>query len=96
MCMVAGSAQPMRDEAKKLLAWQSIYDEAHEWKLDDAQRAQVKQHVDRALRDLQAATCLRVVPWMRWSGTVSSHRAKKRFSSEREPNRWPLSAFLRT
>ena len=55
MCMVAGSAQPMRDEAKKLLAWQSIYDEAHEWKLDDAQRAQVKQRVDRAQRDLQEA-----------------------------------------
>ena len=55
MCMVAESAQPMRDEAKKLLAWQSIYDEAHELNLDDAQRAQVKQRVDRAQRDLQEA-----------------------------------------
>ena len=45
----------MRDEAKKLLAWQSIYDEAHELNLDDAQRAQVKQRVDRAQRDLQEA-----------------------------------------
>ncbi len=55
LCMVAESAQPMRDEAKKVLAWQSIYDEAHELKLDDAQRAQVKQNVDRAQRDLQEA-----------------------------------------
>jgi hypothetical protein len=55
LCMVAESAQPMRDEAKKVLAWQSIYDEAHELKLDDAQRSQVKQNVDRAQRDLREA-----------------------------------------
>lgn len=55
LCMVAESAQPMREEAKKVLAWQSIYDEAHELKLDDAQRSQVKQNVDRAQRDLREA-----------------------------------------
>jgi hypothetical protein len=54
-CLVAESAQPMRDEAKKVLAWQSIYDEAHELKLDEAQRGQVRQSVDRAHRDLKEA-----------------------------------------
>ncbi len=49
---VADDGQPIKEEAKKFLAWETIYDEAHELKLDDDQRRQVKMNMDRAKKDL--------------------------------------------
>lgn len=39
---VAEDGQILKDEAKKFLAWETIYDEANELNLDDDQRRQVK------------------------------------------------------
>lgn len=49
---VAEDGQPIKEEAKKFLAWETIYDEAHELHLDDEQRKQVKVNMDRAKKDL--------------------------------------------
>ena len=49
---VAEDGQPIKEEAKKFLAWETIYDEAHELKLDDDQKKQVKISMDRAKKDL--------------------------------------------
>ena len=51
--VVPDSAQPMREEARKLLAWQAIYDERHELKLDDVQERQLQENVQKAKRDLK-------------------------------------------
>lgn len=49
---VAEDGQPIKEEAKKFLAWETIYDEAAELNLDDEQRRQVKTSMDRAKKDL--------------------------------------------
>lgn len=49
---VADDNQSLKEEAKKFLAWETILDEAHELKLDDDQRKQVKMNMDRAKKDL--------------------------------------------
>ena len=49
---VAEDGQPLKEEAKKFLAWETIYDEASELKLEDEQRKQVKISMDRAKKDL--------------------------------------------
>lgn len=49
---VAEDGQTLKEEAKKFLAWETIYDEAHELKLDEEQRKQVKVSMDRAKKDL--------------------------------------------
>lgn len=49
---VAEDNQPLKEEAKKFLAWETIHDEAQELKLDDDQRKQVKISMDRAKKDL--------------------------------------------
>lgn len=49
---VAEDGQSLKEEARKFLAWETIYDEAHELKLDDEQRKQVKISMDRAKKDL--------------------------------------------
>jgi hypothetical protein len=49
---VAEDGQPIKEEAKKFLAWETIYDEALELKLDEEQRKQVKVSMDRAKKDL--------------------------------------------
>lgn len=49
---VAEDNQQLKEEAKKFLAWETIYDEAQELKLDDDQRKQVKISMDRAKKDL--------------------------------------------
>jgi hypothetical protein len=49
---VAEDGQPMKEEAKKFLAWESIHEEATELKLDDEQRKHVKVNMDRAKKDL--------------------------------------------
>lgn len=51
--VVAESAQPMREEARKLLAWQAISDEAEELKLDEVQRRQLAENINKARRDLK-------------------------------------------
>ncbi|MBI5922415.1 MAG: ATP-binding protein [Betaproteobacteria bacterium] len=51
--VVAESAQPMRDEARKILAWQAISDESADLKLDEAQKKQLVENVQKARRDLK-------------------------------------------
>lgn len=51
--MVADSAHAMREEARKLLAWQAIEDEADDLKLEEAQRKLLAQNVQKAERDLK-------------------------------------------
>jgi len=49
---VADDGQPIKEEAKKFLAWETIYDEAQELNLDDDQRRQVTMYMARAKKDL--------------------------------------------
>jgi len=49
---VADDDAALRDEARKLLAWQAIKDE-DESKLDDAQQAQLTENLKKAQRDLK-------------------------------------------
>jgi hypothetical protein len=49
---VAEDEQSLKEEAKKYLAWETIYDEAQELKLDDEQKKQVKVSMERAKKDL--------------------------------------------
>ena len=49
---VAEDGQPLKEEAKKFLAWETIYEEAQELKLDYDQRKQVKISMERAKKDL--------------------------------------------
>jgi hypothetical protein len=51
--VVPDSAQPMREEARKLLAWQAIADEAEDLKLDEAQKKQLAENIHKAKRDLK-------------------------------------------
>lgn len=48
--VVAEATAPLREEARKLLAWEDIRDEG--LKLDDAQRKQLGASIDKARRDL--------------------------------------------
>ncbi len=50
---VADSAMPLREESRKLLAWQQIKDEEGELRLDESQRRQLEEQLRRAKRDLQ-------------------------------------------
>ena len=50
--MVAESAQPMREESRKLLAWQAIQDDADDLKLDEQQKRHLTEAVQKARRDL--------------------------------------------
>jgi len=51
--VVPDSAQPMREEARKILAWQAIQDEADDLKLDEAQKKQLAENIHKAKRDLK-------------------------------------------
>ncbi|WP_425482800.1 hypothetical protein [Caldichromatium japonicum] len=51
--VVPDSAQPMREEARKILAWQAISDEADDLKLDEAQKRQLAENIHKAKRDLK-------------------------------------------
>lgn len=51
--VVPDSAQPMREEARKILAWHAIQDEAHDLKLDEAQKKQLAENIHKAKRDLK-------------------------------------------
>lgn len=51
--VVPDSAQPMREEARKILAWQAIQDDANDLKLDEAQTRQLAENIQKAKRDLK-------------------------------------------
>ncbi|BAU47457.1 ATPase AAA [Sulfurifustis variabilis] len=51
--VVPDSAQSMREEARKLLAWQAIQDDADDLKLDEAQKKQLAEYSHKAKRDLK-------------------------------------------
>lgn len=51
--MVADTAHAMREETRKLLAWQAILDDAGDLKLDDTQKRQLNESVLKARRDLK-------------------------------------------
>ncbi len=53
--VVADAPHAMRDEARKLLAWQAIDDEAVDLKLDETQRRQLAESIQKAKRDLREA-----------------------------------------
>lgn len=49
----AESAYPMREEARKLLAWQAISDDADDLKLDEGQKRTLQENIQKARRDLK-------------------------------------------
>ena len=53
--VIADSPGKMRECARKQLAWEAIDDEAIDLKLDEAQRRQLTENIDRARRDLRDA-----------------------------------------
>lgn len=52
---VAESPQVLRDEARKLLAWEAIDADADDLKLDETQRRQLSENIKKAQRDLREA-----------------------------------------
>jgi uncharacterized protein DUF499 len=50
---VADSASALRDEARKLLAWEAIEDEAETLRLDEGQTRQLAENLKKAQRDLR-------------------------------------------
>ncbi|HEV3255298.1 MAG TPA: DUF499 domain-containing protein [Gemmataceae bacterium] len=52
---VPDSAAALRDEARKLLAWEDIQDEHDQLRLDDSQKRQLTENVKKAQRDLKEA-----------------------------------------
>lgn len=52
---VPDSTRTLYDEARKLLAWEDVQDEASDLKLDDTQRRQLAENLARSRRDLKEA-----------------------------------------
>jgi hypothetical protein len=52
---VAESAQRMRDQAKRLIAWEALDDEKEDLKLDESQERQITEQKRRAEKDLKEA-----------------------------------------
>lgn len=50
---VPDSPDALRDEARKVLAWEDIADEADELRLDEVQKKQLGVNVDKAQRDVK-------------------------------------------
>src|SRR6266403_2617109 len=50
---VPDSPDALRDEARKVLAWEDIADESDELRLDEAQKKQLGANVDKAQRDVK-------------------------------------------
>ncbi len=50
---IAESAELIREEARKALAWEDIQDEAKELHLDDSQQRQMNENLKKAQRDLR-------------------------------------------
>jgi hypothetical protein len=53
--MIAERPQPLLEEARKVLAWQAIEDDAEELKLDEPQRRQLTENLQRSRRDVKEA-----------------------------------------
>ena len=53
--VMADAPRLLCDEARKLLAWQAIDDEATDLKLDETQRRQLAENIEKAKRDLRDA-----------------------------------------
>jgi hypothetical protein len=53
--VIAETGQPLLEEARKVLAWEAIEDDAHELKLDDAQKKQLTENLGKSRRDLKEA-----------------------------------------
>lgn len=53
--VVAESAQSLREESRKILAWQAISDESDDLKLDESQKKQLIENTQKAKRDLKEA-----------------------------------------
>jgi hypothetical protein len=51
--VLADNAQALLDEARKVLAWQAIDDDSEELKLDEAQKRQLAENLQKARRDLR-------------------------------------------
>ena len=51
--VVADTTSPIREEARKLLAWRAIEDEVDDIRLEDVQRRQLQQSLSRSERDLK-------------------------------------------
>ncbi|MCL5745566.1 MAG: AAA family ATPase, partial [Acidobacteria bacterium] len=52
---VPDSGRTLHEEARKLLAWEDIQDEASDLKLDETQRRQLSENLGKARRDLKEA-----------------------------------------
>ncbi len=52
---VPDSGRPLYDEARKLLAWEDIQEEAVDLKLEDVQRKQLAENLGKSKRDLREA-----------------------------------------
>ena len=52
---VPASGRTLHEEARKLLAWEDIQDEASDLKLDETQRRQLSENLGKARRDLREA-----------------------------------------
>lgn len=55
MWVVAESPRTLRDEARRLLAWEAIDAEAGDLKLDETQRRQLSDNIKKSQRDLKEA-----------------------------------------
>lgn len=53
--VIAESGQPLLEEARKVLAWQAIDDDSHELKLDESQRRQLTESLQKSRRDVKEA-----------------------------------------
>jgi len=51
--VVPESAQTLREEARRVLAWESIQDEAHELMLDESHKRQLAENLKKTQRDLK-------------------------------------------
>jgi len=51
--IAADTTSPIREEARKLLAWRAIEDEVDDIRLEDVQRRQLQQSLTRSERDLK-------------------------------------------
>ena len=51
--VIADSPHSMREEARKVLAWEAIDDESDDLKLDDGQKRQLAENIQKSRRDLR-------------------------------------------
>jgi hypothetical protein len=51
--VIADNDAPLREETRKVLAWEEIHDEEHDLRLDDSQKRQLVENLKKAQRDLK-------------------------------------------